>query len=107
MNITHFHDFSKNFGDFFSPGLEITILKFHDFSRFSMTVRTLDIPGMQNMIHSGHLVVVDLMQLDDVRVAVAQLQGGHFPLSLGLHPAAGSQITHTREKVTFAEGLLN
>jgi len=23
------------------PGLEMTILKFHDFSRFSMTVRTL------------------------------------------------------------------
>jgi len=31
------------------PGLEMTILKFHDFSRFSMTVRTLymivDYPG--------------------------------------------------------------
>jgi len=25
----------------FFPGLEMTILKFHDFSRFSMTVRTL------------------------------------------------------------------
>jgi len=27
------------------PGLEITILKFHDFSRFSMTVRTLCAAG--------------------------------------------------------------
>ena len=46
MNITHFHDFSKTFGiTFFSstfPGLELTILKFHDFSRFFMTVRTLN-----------------------------------------------------------------
>ncbi|TNN66955.1 hypothetical protein EYF80_022872 [Liparis tanakae] len=44
--ITHFHDFSRTFViKFFSmtfPGLEMTILKFHDFSRFSMTVRTLD-----------------------------------------------------------------
>jgi len=43
--ITNFHDFSKTFMIYvFSmtfPGLEITILKFHDFSRFSMTVRTL------------------------------------------------------------------
>jgi len=44
--ITHFHEFSKTFmiHVFFSmtfPGLEMTILKFHDFSRFSMTVRTL------------------------------------------------------------------
>jgi len=40
--ITHFHDFSKTFMIYvFSmtfPGLEMTILKFHDFSRFSMTV---------------------------------------------------------------------
>jgi len=43
--ITHFHDFSKTFRTYvFSmtfPGLEMTILKFHDFPRFSMTVRTL------------------------------------------------------------------
>lgn len=45
MNTPNFHDFSKTFGIlFFSstfPGLEITILKFDDFSRFFMTVRTL------------------------------------------------------------------
>jgi len=41
MNITHFHDFSKTLGipppppkNFSRPGI------FHDFSRFSMTVRT-------------------------------------------------------------------
>ena len=38
MNVTNFHDFSKTFAIlFFSStfsGLEITILKFHDFSRF-------------------------------------------------------------------------
>jgi len=43
--LTNFHDFSQTFMiSVFSmtfPGLEITILKFHDFSRFSMTVRTL------------------------------------------------------------------
>jgi len=43
--VTNFHDFSKTFMiQVFSmtfPGLEMTILKFHDFSRFSMTVRTL------------------------------------------------------------------
>jgi len=43
--ITHFHDFSKTFMTYvFSmtfPGLEMTILKCHDFSRFSTTVRTL------------------------------------------------------------------
>src|SRR4029434_5468441 len=42
MNITNFHDFSKTFGiSFFSstfPGLEITILKFHDFSNIYMSV---------------------------------------------------------------------
>jgi len=42
VNITNFHDFSKTFVISMTfPGLEITILKFHDFSRFSMTVRTL------------------------------------------------------------------
>jgi len=44
--ITHFHDFSQTFMiSFFSmnfPDLEMTILKFHDFSRFSMTVGTLN-----------------------------------------------------------------
>jgi len=41
---TNFHDFNKtSVIEVFSmtfPGLEITILKFHDFFRFSMTVRT-------------------------------------------------------------------
>jgi len=43
--ITNFHDFSKTFMIYvFSmtfPGLEMTIFKLHDFSRFSMTVQTL------------------------------------------------------------------
>jgi len=43
--ITNFLDFYKTFMILvFSmtfPGLEMTILNFHDFSRFSMTVRTL------------------------------------------------------------------
>jgi len=43
--ITHFHDFSKTFMIYvFSmtfPGLEMSILKCHDSSRFSMSVRTL------------------------------------------------------------------
>lgn len=33
------------------------------------------------------------MQLDDVGVAVAELQGGDFPLSLRLHPKANRQNT--------------
>jgi len=33
----------------FFPGLEMTILKFHDFSRFSMTVRTLIIVLIQRL----------------------------------------------------------
>jgi len=41
--ITHFHNFSKTFMilvfSVTSPDLEMTILKFHDFSRFSMTTR--------------------------------------------------------------------
>jgi len=45
MNTTNFYEFSKTFGikSFFTlfAGLEITIFKFHDFSRFSMTVQTL------------------------------------------------------------------
>jgi len=42
MNITNVHDFSTFFGDLIGtfPGLEITILKFQDFSRF-MIVRIL------------------------------------------------------------------
>jgi len=41
MNITHSMTFTKLWGFFFSPGLEITIYKFPEFSIFSMTVRTL------------------------------------------------------------------
>jgi len=45
VNITNFHDLSQTFMiEVFPmtfPGLEMTILKCHDFSRFSMTVRTL------------------------------------------------------------------
>jgi len=37
MDITHVHDFSQNFWDYiFFKDLEITIFKFHDFSRFSV-----------------------------------------------------------------------
>jgi len=38
VNITHFVDFSKTFGD---------LICFHDFSRFSMTVRTLGEGSLQ------------------------------------------------------------
>lgn len=37
-----------------------------------------------------YLVVVNFMQLDNVRVAIAELQGCYFPLCLCLHPAANT-----------------
>lgn len=37
-----------------------------------------------------YLIVVNLVQLDDVGVAVAELQSCYFPLSLSLHPAGNT-----------------